>query len=189
MRQAHASRSRRSCSGDTTDEARYAAAWRRKTAARVGRSGSTCPSPEPSARGQGDTSFHPVTLTLVVGIGLQGLAECFLSPKFLEFASKQAPPGEVGLYMGYSSLTTFFAWLFGFVVSGYLLDAFCPDPRTLPAAVQQAHADALANGGALPEAYAHAHYIWYVFAVIGAVAFVCLLVYAWITARLDAARD
>jgi len=131
------------------------------------------------------TTWHPVTLTLIVGIGLQGLAECFLSPRFLEYASKQAPPGEVGLYMGYSHLTTFFAWLFGFIVSGYLLDAFCPDPKSLPEAVRLAHAQALASGGVLPEAYAHAHYIWYVFAGIGVLAFVCLLVYARVVDRLD----
>ena len=58
--------------------------------------------------------MHPITLMVVIGIGMQGLAECFLSPKFLEYASKQAPEGEVGLYMGYSHLTTFFAWAAGF---------------------------------------------------------------------------
>ncbi len=75
--------------------------------------------------------------------------------------------------MGYSSLTTFFAWLFGFVISGYLLDAYCPDPKTLPPAVFDAHEAALQSGGSLPEAYAHAHYIWHVFAAIGVGAFVC----------------
>ena len=132
--------------------------------------------------------FHPITVMLVFGIGLQGLAECFLSPRFLEYASKQAPPGEEGLYMGYSHLTTFFAWLFGFVISGYLLDAFCPEPRSLPPEVQAAHAQALQSGAALPEAYAHAHYIWYVFAGIGVIAFLCLLIYDRVTRSIDAKR-
>jgi dipeptide/tripeptide permease len=122
-------------------------------------------------------AVHPITVMLVFGIGLQGLAECFLSPRFLEYASKQAPKGEEGLYMGYSHLTTFFAWLVGFTISGYLLDAFCPDPKTLSPEVQAARLEALETGGALPEAYAHAHYIWYVFAAIGVAAFLCLLVY------------
>lgn len=78
-------------------------------------------------------SMHPLILLVVVGIALQGLAECFLSPKFLEYASKQAPPGEVGLYLGYQHLTTFVAWLIGLSAAGLLLDAFCPDPRTLDA--------------------------------------------------------
>ncbi len=74
---------------------------------------------------------HPLILLIIVGIALQGLAECFLSPKFLQFASDQAPKGEVGLYLGYQHLTTFIAWLAGFIVAGVLLNAYCPDPRTL----------------------------------------------------------
>jgi dipeptide/tripeptide permease len=73
-----------------------------------------------------------ITTMVCIGVALQGLAECFLSPKFLEYASKQAPEGEVGLYLGYQHLTTFFAWLFGFILTGYLLNFFCPDPLTLP---------------------------------------------------------
>ena len=74
---------------------------------------------------------HPVTIAMVLGISLQGFAECFLAPRYLEFASKQAPPGQEGLYLGYAHLNTFFAWFVGFVLSGYLLEAFCPDPGTL----------------------------------------------------------
>ena len=69
--------------------------------------------------GFGVFSLHPITVALVVGIALQGLAESFLSPRYFEYASKQAPKGEEGLYMGYSQLSTFFAWLFGFASSGY----------------------------------------------------------------------
>jgi len=133
-------------------------------------------------------AIHPVTLMLVIGIGLQGFSECFLSPRFLEYASKQAPPGEEGLYMGYSHLTTFFAWLVGFAISGYLLEAFCPDPKTLSADVQAAHLQALETGATLPEAWAHAHYIWYVFAGIGFTAFFCLLVYDRVTRAMDATQ-
>jgi dipeptide/tripeptide permease len=79
----------------------------------------------------GPVALHPLVLVFIIGIALQGLAECFLSPKWLEFASKQAPKGEVGLYLGYSHLTTFFAWFFGFVLAGYLLAGYCPDPKTL----------------------------------------------------------
>ncbi|MDZ7261188.1 MAG: MFS transporter, partial [candidate division KSB1 bacterium] len=117
-------------------------------------------------------ALHPVTVMLVVGIALQGLAECFLSPRFYEYASKQAPTGQEGLYMGYSQLTIFFAWLFGFAISGYLLEAFCPDPMTLTPA-QRLHA------------YDHAHYIWYVFVAIGVVAFLCLLLFKYLTDRID----
>ena len=77
----------------------------------------------------GGFGIHPLILMVIIGISLQGLAECFLSPKFLEYASKQAPKGEIGLYLGYQHLTTFFATAFGLVLSGYLLDEYCPDPR------------------------------------------------------------
>jgi dipeptide/tripeptide permease len=130
----------------------------------------------------------PITAMMVAGIALQGFAECFLSPKYLEFASRQAPPGREGLYLGYAHLNTFFAWFFGFVFAGYLLRAFCPDPSTLPEAVQQAHALYLAGQGPLPEAYARAHYLWYAFAGVGALSLVAMLVFIVVTRRLDARR-
>lgn len=130
-------------------------------------------------------SVHPITAMMVLGIGIQGFAECFLSPRYLEFASRQAPPGREGLYLGYAHMNTFFAWLFGFVFAGYLLQAFCPDPRTLPAAVQRQHALALAGAGPLPEAYAHAYYLWYAFAIVGAVAFLLMMIFIVVTRRLD----
>jgi len=118
---------------------------------------------------------HPVTVAMVMGIALQGFAECFLSPRYYEFASKQAPPGQEGLYMGYAHINTFFAWFIGFVMSGYLLDAFCPDPAKLSAADQAARLAAIAGQGAMPAAYAQAHIIWWVFAGVGALAFTALM--------------
>jgi dipeptide/tripeptide permease len=133
-------------------------------------------------------SVHPITAMMVTGIALQGFAECFLSPKYLEFASRQAPPGREGLYLGYAHLNTFFAWFFGFVFAGYLLRSFCPDPSTLPTAVQQAHALYLAGQGPLPEAYARAHYLWYAFAGVGALSLVAMLIFVAATRRIDARR-
>ncbi len=227
-------------------------------------------------------AVHPISLMIAIGIGFQGLAECFLSPKFLEYASKQAPEGEVGLYLGYQHLTTFFAWFFGFVLSGYLLDAYCPavqkltleeqhqwrqatDPKyafsldeqlrddleadgpisasvrqvfeennfDLPAAatVKQEEEEAedqwklVWDGGyyaikevefeietkagtesganllvytdtarspeetpPLPQVYARAHYIWYVFTAIGFTAFLGLLLFKFVTSVIDRKR-
>ena len=132
--------------------------------------------------------MHPVTLTMIVGIGLQGLAECFLSPKWLEYASKQAPEGEEGLYLGYAHLNTFFAWLFGFAISGVLLEMFCPDPATLSEADQAMRLAALDGNGPMPEAYAKSHYLWYAFALIGVASFVALWIYVFITRRIDAKK-
>lgn len=123
---------------------------------------------------------HPITALMVLGIALQGLAECFLSPRYLEFASLQAPKGQEGLYLGYSHLNTFFAWSFGFISSGYLLDAFCPDPKKLAAAgMTPAQAQA---------AFAHAPYIWVFFFGVGTTAFLALLVFQVVTKRLDRKR-
>ena len=121
--------------------------------------------------------MHPVAFMMVVGIGFQGLAESFISPRFLEYFSFQAPKGEEGLYLGFSHLHSFLASLFGFVSSGFLLEAFCPDPRTLSAADQAQRTAALAGDGVLPEAYAHAHYIWFVFVGVAFVSAVALVIY------------
>lgn len=117
-------------------------------------------------------TLHPITVMLILGIMLQGLAECFISPRFLEFFSLQAPKGEEGLYMGFSHLHSFLASLLGFGLSGYLLTAYCPDPNTLTA-IEKLHA------------YDHAYMIWYYFAGIGLISAVSLVIYNVITSKLD----
>lgn len=136
----------------------------------------------------GKIFIHPITLVFIIGIAIQALGECFLSPRFLEYASKQAPPGETGLYMGYSHLNSFFGNLLGFGISGYLLNAWCPDPKTLPPAVFSQWENALAGQGAMPSAYSHAYYIWYVFAGIGVAAFLAFLVFSYVTNAIDKKR-
>lgn len=115
---------------------------------------------------------HPITIMLITGIVLQGLAECFISPRYLEFFSLQAPKGEEGAYLGFSHLHSFLATLLGFGLSGYLLTAYCPDPKTL-----------------MPEqlvhAYDNANYIWYYFAAIGSVSAIALYVYGTLVKRMD----
>jgi len=133
-------------------------------------------------------AMHPITLMMILGISIQGLAECFLSPKYLEFASKQAPPGQEGLSLGYAHMNTFFAWLFGFILSGFLLERYVPNPATLPAEVQAQRLAAIAGEGPMPACYAHAHYLWYAFALVGLVSFVALLVFFVVTNRVDARR-
>jgi dipeptide/tripeptide permease len=134
-------------------------------------------------------SVHPITAMMVVGIAIQGLAECFLSPKYLEFASKQAPPGKEGVFLGFAHVNTFFAWVFAFVFSGYLLATYCPDPAVMPAAIQAQHAAALAGQGPMPEAWANAHYLWLAYSAVGVITFVALLIYTFVTTRIDANRE
>jgi dipeptide/tripeptide permease len=133
-------------------------------------------------------SVHPITAMMVVGIAIQGFAECFLSPKYLEYASRQAPPGREGLYLGYAHMNTFFAWLFGFIFAGYLLKAWCPDPKSLPPPLQAQHEQWLAGRAPMPEAYAHAHYLWYAFALVGLVSLIAMAIFVTVTRRADARR-
>jgi Na+/melibiose symporter-like transporter len=117
--------------------------------------------------------LHPVAFMMIIGIAMQALAECFISPRYLEYFSMQSPKGEEGLYLGFSHLHSFFSYMFAFGLSGFLLNKYCPDPR----------------GFATPEAYAlatqHAHYIWYVFVGIGLISAISLLLYGFITRRMD----
>ncbi len=115
--------------------------------------------------------MHPVAFMMILGIAMQAIAECFISPRFLEYFSLQSPKGEEGLYLGFSHLHSFFSYLFAFGLSGFLLEKYCPDPR----------------GFASPESYAvatqHAHYIWYIFVGIGLVSAIALLIYGKVTKR------
>ncbi|MCA9693465.1 MAG: MFS transporter [Nannocystaceae bacterium] len=133
--------------------------------------------------------LHAVAFMMIVGIAFQGFAESFISPRFLEYFSRQAPAGEEGLYLGFSHLHSFLAALLGFVTSGFLLEAFCPDPRTLSPADQAQRLAALAGDGSMPAAYAHAHYIWFVFAGVAFTAAIGLIVYGRVVAWLDRQAD
>jgi dipeptide/tripeptide permease len=117
-------------------------------------------------------SAHPITIMLIVGIVFQGLAECFISPRYLEFFSLQAPKGEEGLYLGFSHLHSFLSSLLGFGISGYLLTAYCPDPATVSPEL-------------LPTAYNKAYYIWFYFTGIGVVAAISLFIYGKVTTSID----
>jgi len=74
------------------------------------------------------------------------------------------------LYLGFAHLHSFFAAVIGFAVSGYLLNAYCPDPRTLTPEL-------------MTHAYDNAHYIWYYFAGIGVVATLAMALYGRWTTR------
>jgi dipeptide/tripeptide permease len=123
----------------------------------------------------GIVSAHPITIMLIAGIVLQGLAECFISPRYLEFFSLQAPKGEEGMYLGFSHLHSFVATLLGFGISGYLLTIYCPDPRML-------------NPEQMVHAYDNANYIWYYFVAIGSVSAIALYVYAAVVKWIDGRR-
>ncbi|GGK42046.1 MULTISPECIES: MFS transporter [Flavobacteriaceae] len=125
----------------------------------------------------GIMSMHPIALMMVLGIVLQGLAESFISPRFLQFFSLQAPKGEEGLYLGFSHLHSFISSVVGFGLSGYLLSKYCPEPKLF-----ETHE-------AWQAASANAHYIWYYFAGIALFSAISLIVYGKVIERLDAKKQ
>ena len=124
----------------------------------------------------GFMSMHPIAFMMVVGIGLQALCESFISPRFLEFFSLQAPKGEEGMYLGFSHLHSFLASIIGFGLSGWLLSKYCPDPKLFD--THEAWASAASN----------AHYIWYFFALIALTSAISLIIYGKVIERLDAKK-
>ena len=129
----------------------------------------------------GFNALHPIALMMVMGIAFQGFAECFISPRYLEFFSLQSPKGEEGMYLGFAHLHSFVANFIGFGMSGILLDSFCPNPNK-PELV-----------GLSPEQlapyYEHAHYIWYVFAGIGMLSAISLIIYSKVIKRIDEKKE
>ena len=117
--------------------------------------------------------LHPVAFMMIVGIAMQAIAECFISPRYLEYFSNQSPKGEEGLYLGFSHLHSFVSYLFAFGLSGFLLDKYCPNPRGFASATEYAAATT------------HAHYIWFVFVGIGLVSAIALLIYGYFTHKAD----
>lgn len=120
--------------------------------------------------------LHPVAFMMVIGIIFQGLAETFISPRFLEFFSLQAPKGEEGLYLGFSHLHSFISSLLGFGLSGYLLSKYCPDPKLFD------------SHEAFRAATVNAHYIWYYFVGIASASAILLIIYGRVIKKLDAKK-
>lgn len=121
--------------------------------------------------------MHPVAFMMVVGIAFQGFAETFISPRFLEYFSLQAPKGEEGLYLGFSHLHSFLSSILGFVMSGVLLDKYCPDPRLFD--TKEDWAAAASN----------AHYIWYFFVGIALISAIALIIYGQVVRNIDKKKE
>lgn len=117
-----------------------------------------------------------LTFYMIVGIAFQGLAECFISPRYLEYFSLQAPKGEEGLYLGFGHLHSFLSAIFGFSLSGFLLNEYCPDPKTLPNGITEIKKASY---------YADAHFIWYYFVAIAIFSAISLIIYKVISDKID----
>jgi proton-dependent oligopeptide transporter, POT family len=97
---------------------------------------------------------------IVVSILVFSVGEMMASPKSKEFAGKIAPPGKVGMYMGYFYWCTALGHLFGGLLSGVMYEQFGPKGRDNP------------------------DVMWIVFAVLAASTAVSLVIYdRWVTAN------
>lgn len=121
--------------------------------------------------------MHPIAFMMIIGIVFQGISESFISPRFLEYFSFQAPKGEEGLYLGFSHLHSFISSIAGFALSGWLLSEYCPDPK-LYASIDD-----------WKIASSHAHYIWYYFVVIALVSAISLVIYGRYYRKKDLAAS
>lgn len=124
----------------------------------------------------GFMEMHPVAFMMIIGIVFQALGESFISPRYLEYFSFQAPKGEEGLYLGFSHLHSFLSSVFGFGLSGILLQKYCPDP-----ALFESHET-------WKSAAANAHYIWYYFVGIAFVSAISLIVYGKVVRYIDSKK-
>jgi dipeptide/tripeptide permease len=120
--------------------------------------------------------LHPVAFMMIVGIAFQALAECFISPRFLEYFSMQSPKGEEGLYLGFSHLHSFFSSIVAFIAGGFLLERFCPDPKNFSGGI---------NSAEYAAATVNAHYIWYVFVCIGIISAISLVIFNKVTSKKE----
>lgn len=117
--------------------------------------------------------IHPVVFMMIVGIVFQALAEVFINPRYLEFFSLQSPKGEEGMYLGFAHLDSFISTLLGFIMSGFLLDKYLPDPKRF------------ANPEEWQAASANAHYIWFYFAGIAVLSALAFIIYVVVLRRID----
>ncbi|MBS5908964.1 MAG: MFS transporter, partial [Dysgonomonas mossii] len=72
--------------------------------------------------------------------------------------------------------------LVSFIVAGFLLERFCPDP------LSERFANSTNFTADYAAATANAHYLWYVFFAIGLVSAIALVIYGIVVRRIDAKK-
>lgn len=69
-------------------------------------------------------ALHPATWTVVVALATVALGEIIQSPRYYEYISRLAPPGQQGLYMGYAFLPIAIGYFIAGPLGGYLVHRF-----------------------------------------------------------------
>lgn len=69
-------------------------------------------------------ALHPAVSTAAAALAVVALGEIIQSPRYYEYVSKLAPPGQQGLYMGYAFLPIAIGYFGAGALGGYLLHQF-----------------------------------------------------------------
>ncbi len=104
--------------------------------------------------------ISPSVPTMVAGLTAFSIGEMIQAPRYYEYISEIAPPGQQGLFQGYAFLPIAIARFAGDPLGGWLYQT------------------SKANG--------HIEVVWYAFIGIGVLATACMLVYNYTMSRLEA---
>jgi dipeptide/tripeptide permease len=68
--------------------------------------------------------IHPNLYTIIAGIVVLSIGEMTQAPRYYEYISELAPPGQQGLFQGYAFLPIAIGWFFGGNLAGWLYATF-----------------------------------------------------------------
>jgi proton-dependent oligopeptide transporter, POT family len=69
-------------------------------------------------------ALHPAISTTIAALAIVALGEIIQSPRYYEYVSRLAPPGQQGLYMGYAFLPIAIGYFVAGTLGGYLVHLF-----------------------------------------------------------------
>jgi MFS family permease len=72
-------------------------------------------------------AINPTIPTIVAGIIVFSIGEMTQAPRYYEYISELAPPGQQGLYQGYAFLPIAIAWFVGGPFGGWLYTTFAKE--------------------------------------------------------------
>ncbi|MGM9998552.1 MAG: MFS transporter [Candidatus Bruticola sp.] len=101
-----------------------------------------------------DPNVNPLYVSIFLATIFISVGEAFYSPRLYEYPAAIAPKGQEGSYMSLSMLPYFIAKFFVGILSGWLLQTFCPEtgPRS-------------------------SHYIWLIVGLMAIATPVCLVIF------------
>ncbi len=74
--------------------------------------------------------FHPTVFTIIAGLIVFSIGEMTQAPRYYEYISDLAPPGQQGLFQGYAFLPVAIAWIIGGPFGGWLYTHYAKQSST-----------------------------------------------------------